>query len=490
MRSLAALLALPALVIGASSLAAQDAPHIEWSRLEFATRAHDTVAAEMGSISVPERRSDPDSRAIALRFIRFPSTAEDPGPPIVYLAGGPGGSGIAAARSSRFPLFMSLRSVGDVIALDQRGTGLSEPDLECPGGYQYPLDRPGERERWLALAEKAARRCLSAVLEEEIDPLGYTTAESADDLEDLRKALGAETLSLWGISYGTHLALAMIRRHPTSVHRAVLAGVEGPDHTFILPGAQEEHLEFLAALARKHPVRARVPDLVTLVDSVMSRLEREPVPVEVPRNEGPPDTVVLGRFDAQLRTAMMFYSRNWDVPRVYSDMARGDYSFLAGFMADYRRFQGVGALGLLMECASGGSQDHLARLRREKSRAAVGAARAFPYPDICRVVYEMVPDLKLNDEFRAPIRSDVPVLFISGTLDGVTPVSNAVEVGRSFSRGRHLIIHGAAHSNALFLSSPRISDRIEDFLAGNYQETGSLAVPFDFALPDGEEPGR
>ena len=49
-----------------------------------------------------------------------------------------------------------------------------------------------------------------------VSPSGYTTVQSADDLEDLRRALGARKIDLWGISYGTHLAMAAMRRHPRS----------------------------------------------------------------------------------------------------------------------------------------------------------------------------------------------------------------------------------------------------------------------------------
>lgn len=472
------------------SAAAQEAPVLAVRPYEFETRSGEVVAAELGSFEVPENRADPDSRRITLKFVRFESTAEDPGPPIVYLAGGPGGSGVEAARGDRFPLFMTLRSVADVIAFDQRATGMSEPDLSCPGSYEYPLDRPGEREAWLALAREAARRCLTAIIDRGVDPLGYTTRESAEDLESLRLALGVERISLWGISYGTHLGLEMIRRHPRGVDRAVLAGVEGPDHTFILPAAQQEHLEFLAALARKHPVREHVPDLEATVAGVLERLEREPVGVEVPRDDGPPRRVVLGRFDAQLRTAMAFFSRSWDVPRIYHEMAAGDFSFLAGFMADYRRFQGVGALGLLMSCSSWATPERLAAIESQRSETLLGAARAFPYPDICEVVHEIVPGLDLGPEFRSPIRSEVPALFISGTMDGVTPLSNAVDVARGFENGRHLLIHGAAHSDALFLSHAEIGIRIRDFLAGEEPESGSLAVPFDFAVPGGSDGAR
>ncbi|MEM8892591.1 MAG: alpha/beta hydrolase, partial [Bacteroidota bacterium] len=92
---------------------------------EFVSRNKDTVQAELGTFMVPEDRSNPDSREIKISFIRFKSTNPNPASPIVYLAGGPGGSGIQTARSARFDLFMKLREVADVIAYDQRGTGWS-----------------------------------------------------------------------------------------------------------------------------------------------------------------------------------------------------------------------------------------------------------------------------------------------------------------------------------------------------------------------------
>ena len=79
-------------------------------------------------------------------FVRFKSTAPNPGSPIIYLAGGPGGSGIVSARGSRFPLFMAMREFGDVIALDQRGVGQSKPNLVCGESYDLPLDKSLTRE--------------------------------------------------------------------------------------------------------------------------------------------------------------------------------------------------------------------------------------------------------------------------------------------------------------------------------------------------------
>ena len=107
----------------------------------FENDKKEKVDAEFGTLLVPENRSNPESNLIELAFVRFKSTAKNPGPPIVYLAGGPGGSGIFTAKGSRFPLFMALREIADVIAYDQRGTGYSKPNLGCYEQLALPLAR-------------------------------------------------------------------------------------------------------------------------------------------------------------------------------------------------------------------------------------------------------------------------------------------------------------------------------------------------------------
>src|SRR5262245_1308362 len=195
----------------------------------FENSKGEKTPAEFGTLLVPENRNDPQSNLIELAFVRFKSTATNPGPPIVYLAGGPGGSGTGAASGSRFPLFMAFREIADVIAFDQRATGYSKPNLACYERMSIPLDVAPSKEVALKELLKNAERCASYWRDvQRVDLTGYNTNESADDLEDLRKALGVPKIDLWSISYGTHLALATIRRHPQSIGRAVLAGTEGP----------------------------------------------------------------------------------------------------------------------------------------------------------------------------------------------------------------------------------------------------------------------
>src|ERR1043165_7336888 len=125
----------------------------------FENDKKEKVDAEFGTLLVPENRSDPESNLIELAFVRFKSTAKNPGPPIVYLAGGPGGSGIGTARGSRFPLFMALREIADVIAFDQRGTGFSKPNLTCIDRLSLPLNVAPTREAAIKEMRKNAESC-------------------------------------------------------------------------------------------------------------------------------------------------------------------------------------------------------------------------------------------------------------------------------------------------------------------------------------------
>src|SRR5262245_53384681 len=319
-------------LVGASfMLAHAQAPRAGEVKIEpyvFEAANKEKVDAELGHLFVPENRRNPNSRLIELVFVRFKSTSPNPGPPIVYLAGGPGGSGIAAARGTRFPLFQAMREIGDVIALDQRGTGMSKPDLVCRERLQLPLEKAHLREAALEAFRAQARGCVQKLRAQGVDLLGYNTNESADDLEDLRKALGAPKLSLWAISYGTHLALTALRRHEKNIHRVILAGVEGPSHTIKLPSQVQQHLINLDRLAKADPELSKeIPDLLGLMKTVLDRLEKEPAVVEItdPATQQKVK-VTISKAVLQLLTVRLFGDGEASLPRRYYQLSKGDFS--------------------------------------------------------------------------------------------------------------------------------------------------------------------
>jgi len=465
------------LLLAGSAARAQKAGDLKIEPYEFQSSAGQKVGAEFGRLLVPENRKDPKSRLIEIAFVRFKSTAQQPGPPIIYLAGGPGGSGIAAARGSRFPLFMAMREVGDVIALDQRGVGQSKPNLLCPGAISYPVDKAPSREEALELFRRQSRACRERWQGEGADLAGYNTNENASDLEALRQALGAEKISLWAISYGTHLSLAMIRQHEKSIHRVILAGVEGPDHTIKLPSNIQNHLANLDRLVKADPDLSKdVPDFLGLMKTVLDRVEREPVTVEVTDPQTSQQIkVTVNKFALQTLTANSFGSDEAGLPARYYALSKGDFSMAAtGWL---RTMRGRGAIGsamtFMMDCSSGISPERRRRVAREAKDALLGDIMDFPFLDVCDAWGS--PDL--GPAFRRPVRSRVPVLFISGTLDARTPPSNAEEIRKGFPNSSHLIIDGAVHSDPLFLSSPKIKDVMLEFMKGQPVSTARIALP-------------
>lgn len=433
-----------------------------------------SVDAEMGELRVPENRSDPRSRTIALKLVRFKSTAAKPGPPIVYLAGGPGGSGIGAASGSRFPLFLELRAFGDVIAFDQRGTGASEPDMVCRSNEMIPLGEPLDRAKAGAILAGAVKTCAERMRASGIDIGAYNTRSSAADLNDLRKGLGAEKLVLWGISYGTHLAIATLREYGAHIDRVILAGIEGPDETYKLPSDQQALLEEIAMLAPG--------DLLASVRNVLRELEKAPKTVSLthPAN-GMTADIVLGPLDFQSVLAQMLTG-----PETFAGIADfvtrvegGDWTALALSAVRGRMPGGSSLMTIAMDCASGMTAARRGLIAEEAKRTLLGDAINMPFPEVCAGVN--VPDA--GDPFRARLRSDVPALLISGTLDGRTRPRQAEELRMGMPNAEHLIIEGAGHSDPLFLSSPKILEAMKGFLRGEPLRERVIALPAVKLLP-------
>ena len=468
-------------LFAAPALCQRKAGDVKFTPYVFENSKKEKVDAELGVLLVPENRRDPQSNLIELAFVRFKSTTKNPGAPIVYLAGGPGGSGTGTATGSRFPLFMAMREIGDVIAFDQRGTGMSKPNLTCYERWDLPLDAPPSREQLARVGRERSSDCAFYWRNiQRVDLSGYNTNESADDLEDLRKALGAKQISLWGISYGTHLGLTTIRRHPQSINRAILAGIEGPDHTFKLPSNIQKHLADLDRTIKADPtLNKEIPDFLGLMKTVLERLEREPVAVELTDPQTKQKVkVTVNKFVLQFLTANNIGTTvTASFPAMYYAASKGDYSEIAAAWLNLTH-DGIGsAMSFMMDCASGATAARRERIAREARETLLEDLTDVVIPGACGEWGN--PDL--GDDFRSPVKSSVPTLFISGTLDARTPISNAEEYRAGFTNSKHLIIEGAVHSDPLFLSSPKIKDVMLEFMRGTPISTERIELsPFKF----------
>jgi pimeloyl-ACP methyl ester carboxylesterase len=178
-----------------------------------------------GTWEVFENRDAAAGRRITLRVVVLPAlstnTASDP---VFILAGGPGQAASELTEAIRVP-FRQVNRDRDLVFVDQRGTGGSNP-LTCELDEEAPEEAllldPMADELLRARVVEQLGACVASL---DADPRFYTTPIAMDDLDDVREALGYDTINLWGGSYGTRAGLVFLRRHPDRVRTAILDGV-------------------------------------------------------------------------------------------------------------------------------------------------------------------------------------------------------------------------------------------------------------------------
>lgn len=455
---------------------------LEFSPYEFETSRHGTIAAEIAYLDVPTRHHVGGSPRMRLRVVRLPAlSGASQRPPIVYLAGGPGGSGVGAARGARWPVFDRVRQHADVLLLDQRGTGLSGRIPECPYRHEFGPGQSADAPTYLSQLNQVAVRCVALWRSQGVDLDAYNTVDSAHDVESLRVALGVDQISLWGTSYGSHLAMAVLRLHGDHIDRAVLMGVEGPDDTLKLPMSADALLGELADRLRQDAEASGLgPDLIGTIRCVLSRLEQAPVEGHVRR---PFNTrlVTIGKFDAQLAIAAALGRTRTArlLPLAMNEAERGNYDVLAEFVHAVRQELGsFNAMPLAMDIASGASDARDAQVAQGERDSLLGPALNFPLPGIAAGL----GITELDTGFRTTLGSDVPTLFVSGSLDGRTPPANAHSAASGFANAHQLLIDGAGHDDDLWLSHEAIRASIDAFFAGQAApDTVLVAAPMRFA---------
>jgi pimeloyl-ACP methyl ester carboxylesterase len=242
----------------------------------------------------------------------------------------------------------------------------------CPTTYDYPLDQPLDPAIDLRLAGAYVQGCEKFYRDEGVDLRNFNTLENAEDLEDLRVHLGAEKITLWATSYGTHLAFAYLKLHPDRVHRVILHGIEGPDHTIKLPSDADTMLGEIARRAATDPALQK-PDLIGDLRTILARVDAQPVRVTVTVDDEP-TSVVLGGYDIRLHTADRLRSpwSSMALPAIVAEMKRGDFTRYARSAIDARRGQRYSLMTVLMDCASGISAARQERVERELASSLLG----------------------------------------------------------------------------------------------------------------------
>jgi pimeloyl-ACP methyl ester carboxylesterase len=385
------------------------------------------------TVSVPERRGDAENaRKIPIRATILPATGSNgAADPIFYLAGGPGQAASELARHSTL-VDMSLRDRRDLVFVDQRGTGGSHR-LDCRfygGDVQsyfapfMPLDK--------------VRACRQE-LERRADLPAYTTAETVEDLEAVRKTLGYERVNLFGGSYGTRLAMEYVRTYGERVRAVVLHGPVPP--SLPVPEgfgrlAQQALDALLAECTADARCAAAFPQIRAEAITVFDRLRSSLVQASV---EGA--SVTLSRDNVAEATRYMMYSsaQAGRVPLYLHEAFAGNFGPVAEFLRRHRGRGTFEALYLSVTCtedipfvsadaAEADEPTYLGGYRVREQRAACAEWPRGRAPTT-----------------RDPVRTEIPVLITSGMLDPVTPPAYGDELARTLPNSLHVHVPYGGH---------------------------------------------
>ena len=389
-----------------------------------------------GRLDVPENYEEPQGRSISLNIVVVPAAKDPRGSAAMFeLAGGPG-IGVTGGAGFFLGPGRAFRESRDVVLVDQRGTGASNP-LRCPEiEGRSPLDE--------MYPSEAVAACRSR-LEAQADLTQYTTNNSARDLDRVRAALGYRAIDLEGISYGTELARAYMRTFPDRVRSAVLIGPPPADMRTPLPHAAnaQRALDLLFHECQSDErCRSAYPDLRGDWTAVLRRVDAGVRQRRFDPMTGAATDVVItrGPFAEAFRGLFTTAAARRSMPLIIARAAAGDFSpFVEAIPADAGGF--AEGLYLSIACAEGTTRIDPADVPRFTAGTFAGDYRVRQQMGACAEwpVAPVAPD------FHQPLATSHPVLAVVGEFDASTPPAYAQEVCAGLERCRLVQIPRMGH---------------------------------------------
>ena len=439
---------------------------------------------DCGYLAVPERRDVPiqETRLIQLAVAIFhpPGGATHPDP-VIYLSGGPGASALEMVRYD-FDRFSELAFTNgrDLIVFDQRGIGISRPALDCPEYDQLArdlLDR--EIDGQVMKDPQIAALLLDTIaacrdnLSEVADLSAYHSLASALDVHDLRLALGYEQVNLWGGSYGTRLALEIMRQDPQGLRSVILDAVYPPDVDLYAEGPAnlERALDRLFSSCSANPVCSQAyPNLEEVFYETSQRLDESPVRAEIvdPFTGTHYQSWMNGDILLGLTFRLLYDSQvRYLLPMYIDDVSHDDFSafnLMRGILIGRIGLSSVG-MSLSVQCheelAFSSQQAVQSRLSSHPELAGMyenSLIGPFVF-EVCQEWPAGVADPSANQ----PVYSDVPTLLMAGEFDPITPPAWGRKAAETLSRAYFFEYPGVGHGASVIQGCPQ--DMAVAFLA-------------------------
>ena len=417
-----------------------------------------------GFVTVPENRDEPGGNrvriAVAIVKAEVGPTADDP---IFYLDGGPGGESLEPLQFTFDQVFEPFAQTRDLVFFDQRGIGLSEPNLDCVEDLDLTyelLDDDLPNTELLALQYEAVQACRDRLAAAGIDLSQYNSATNAADVADIRIALGYDEINLLGISYGTRLAQTVMRDHPEGIRSVVLDSVYTPDVdlTISTPANLDRALdELFAGCAESTECAELYPDLEDRLFALVDELDRSPLLIQASDFINGDDYDVIVDGGALLGVVFQgLYSEQIipTLPQLVDEVEQGRTATLSQLVSinlSNIPFLSLG-MHLSVQCAE----------EIPFSDPAEVDAADDPYPEfgdffetaanIGPPVFELcsiwdVPALGAVEN--EPVSSDIPTLVLAGEYDPITPPEWGRRVTATLRNSRYLLAPGLGHGASL-----------------------------------------
>ena len=410
---------------------------------------------ECGYLVVAENRDKPDGRTLRLAVSILKSLSDKPlADPLVYLSGGPGG---ASVKNSMFRMGNSFwtpfREERDLVFFDQRGTGYSEPVFceEMNFAIQSTPFRGLSADEEQAMIVESVEECREKMLADGIDFGFYNTPTSALDLDDLRRQLGYESWNLFGISYGTTLALAAMRYTPIGIRSVTIDSVWPPNAPLADDNARlmrSLNLVFEQCEADANCMAA-FPTMQQDFFSMLEDYEKNPVTVELGDAERFPDgrMVVTGNLLSSGIFQGLYDPGFIEIfPMLVRDVGQRNTNVLAALADGLVREPGFSSgLFYAVEC-----YERIPRitpemiLADESKHPQLEVWKKIPANNhaICNALHQQ----RADDSLHLPVYSEIPTLVAAGEFDPITPPSYAQLAASTLANSTYFEVPAAGHA--------------------------------------------
>lgn len=404
----------------------------------------ESLSAYCSTLRVPEDHSKPDGRKIDLAIAWLPAGKQAEDDPIFMLAGGPG-QGARESFPSVAPAFAEARKTRHIILLDQRGTGESNP-LKCENseGESAVVE---DDDYSAQSAIDFARKC-AAVYAGKVDVSQFSTADAIVDLDLARKAIGAASINLVGISYGTRVAQQYAKKFPASTRTVTIDGIApleivlGQEHAKNLETSLD--LQF-ARCSEDKACLQKMGNPREQLNRLLATLDKGPIPVRY--RDAVSGEWQDGQFSAghiAMLTRLLAYQPQAAalLPLQFSEANKGHVESLMALSEMVNRdVSDMIMHGMQLSVMCGEDvPDLVIDPQDEKRLLGTGLV------ELMKAQCAVWPHKDRPADYRTPLSGKVPVLILSGEFDPVTPPRYGDMVARHLPNSRHIVVKGSGHN--------------------------------------------